>query len=189
VIAALLLACLAQEGYDAAMRRLEVRDFVGALALLEGERNGLLAARGRSAVFFRARDFAHVLRETAAGLGAHPADEVLLQRRAAAFLWLGDGLRALRVVARLESALDAPDPTWSPEDLRSWQSTAAELRVEAEQRCQRVALAQRAIVRARSVAIGVMAAALAAFLAVARQGRSSAPPPNIGSTRAVTGVS
>ena len=157
-VLSLLLAtpARAQDVFERARERAEAGEFAAALEVARSATDRLEGAQAEVWVMFRARDFAACLAAVERGLAAAPDDPWLLERGSACALRLRDPELARAWADRLASA--------DPEGIE------VEARVaEAERLVSARTARDRALVRARWTATGLLALAGIAMAAFARR--------------------
>ncbi len=170
LLAVLLSAPAAGQGYEEAVAELEQRRFGPAWRALAVETDPLRAARGRAAVLYGAGDPGGALRAAEAGLAAAPEDLELLHHAASSAIWLEDPQRAGVWTERLAAAVALGQ--LAPEYRPAWEEQVASFRA----RCDELLATERerasAVRRARGVSVVLLATVVFGLILGLRAGRA-----------------
>jgi hypothetical protein len=180
LILAALLGAGAREEVGRPQDAASVR-FDSALEATGTEADPIRRARARVEILFRAGDLPGALREASEGLRTAPADRILLRRAVELETALRIPHRAAEHVEALRQAI-ARDAL-GPEERRAWDALALGLAGEVEALGAHDRRMRAAAIRARWVAVVLLAGllgAIAVLPAVRRRPRSSTTPPASG---------
>lgn len=154
----LVVAPLVQGDAERARAGLDAGRYGDAWAESAALADALLRDRLQSAILFRAGDHAGALELAEQGLERSPSDPELLQRAAAAAVWLGDASAAQGFVRRLERAI--PELGLELESRSAWDREARDLAHWTEQLRAHDAARRGALRRGRIASIAVLAGTL-----------------------------
>ena len=154
----LLASSIVQGDPERARAELEAGRYGNAWAESAALADSLQRGRLQSAILFRAGDQAGALAAAEQGLALAPSDLELLQRAAAAAIWLGDPSTARELVRRLDQAL--PGLELEPDALAAWEREARDLSRWTEELQAHDDARRGVLLRGRVVAVTLLVGAL-----------------------------